>query len=246
MKLNYWPFSGVAQRKAFRIAGRSLLGSITIMAAASVAVLLIVVRIFNVDFWNLSRSLLLPLASIDGWVTLVNGAMPLWLSALAFSVPLQVGFYNIGTEGQIMIGGFMASVFGLWMLDVSENSIGAHAIWAGCIIAGLAGAAIWSLIAWILKIRFRANEVIVTLILNSVAIIVVNYFVNLPRWAEVGAQGMQTRHLPLHAQFPNLITSPGGPSLSLMIVFTVGFLAAVHVWIWWTRPGLSLRAVGHN
>lgn len=96
---------------------------------------------------------------------------PLLLAGLAVAIPLRLGLFNIGAEGQIYIGGLFATVIALYGPPVP----GVLGILL-CSVAGMVGGAIWALIPALLKAYRDINEVIVTLLMNFVAINIVNFF----------------------------------------------------------------------
>jgi simple sugar transport system permease protein len=91
-------------------------------------------------------------------------AGPLILIAIGLSLGFRAGIWNIGAEGQYIIGAICGAAFGL-ALWPSENPL----IFPGMVIAGLIGGWAWAMIPGILKTRFRTNEILVSLLLVYVA-----------------------------------------------------------------------------
>jgi len=94
---------------------------------------------------------------------------PLILTGLAVAIPMRAGLWNIGAEGQLYMGAFIASF-------VALNFASPFAIPIMFVLAAIFGAA-WAFIPAILKAKFELNEIISTLLLNYVAIYWVEYLV---------------------------------------------------------------------
>jgi simple sugar transport system permease protein len=91
-------------------------------------------------------------------------AGPLILIAIGLSLGFRAGIWNIGAEGQYIIGAICGAAFGLAFWP-SENPL----IFPGMVVAGLIGGWAWAMIPGILKTRFRTNEILVSLLLVYVA-----------------------------------------------------------------------------
>jgi ABC-type uncharacterized transport system permease subunit len=87
------------------------------------------------------------------------------LVGLAVAIPFQVRLFNIGAEGQLLMGAFAAAMIGA-MLPASLPSSAAIPL---CIMSAMAAGACWALLAGVLKVRFGVNEVIATIMLNFIA-----------------------------------------------------------------------------
>ena len=124
-------------------------------------------------FWALFRGALGGERQISE--TLVQTTSLLFPS-LAVAFAFRAGLFNIGAEGQLVIGGLAAGVIGA-RLDTS-GLISIPIL----LVAGAAGGAVWGSIAGILRARFGGNEVIATLMLNIIAALLANYFIS-PRSA---------------------------------------------------------------
>ena len=165
-------------------------------------------------------------------------ATPLIFTGLAVALGFRTGVFNIGAEGQMVLGGFAAAMAGLLPLP------GPLPLIAALLAAILAGGA-WGAIPGALKARFGAHEVINTIMLNFIALAAVAWlghsvFVH----ATVRTTLMpEAAWLPrLGAFFPALQGSPANVTLVLALLAAV----AVHVLLFRTRLGYELRVVGLN
>lgn len=90
-------------------------------------------------------------------------AAPLMLVGLAASLAFRVGFWNLGLEGQMLFGGIFAFALSIYEIGPAETRL----LLMGA--AAAMGGALWCLLGGLLKLKFRVNEVIATLLLNYIA-----------------------------------------------------------------------------
>jgi simple sugar transport system permease protein len=168
--------------------------------------------------------------------TLVR-ATPLILTGLAVALAFRAGVWNIGAEGQLLMGAAASTTVGLWGAAVLGPFTLPVALGAGA----LAGA-LWAGIAAFLRHRFGVLEVISTIMLNFVALHAVGYLVRGPL-QEATHVYPQSAPLPAVARLPLLI-----PGTRLHWGFALALGAALAAW--WalraTAAGFRLRVVGQN
>ncbi len=164
-------------------------------------------------------------------------ACPLLYTGLSVSLALHAGMWNIGAEGQFLVGALAAAWVGQYTSTLSQFA----GVLLVCFAAMLGGCA-WASCAATLKNKRGVNEVISTIMLNFIATGFVSYCVHGPLM-EKGAQYPQTDPLPLAAQLPRLF-----PPTRLHLGFLLALLCAVAVQIglFYTKAGLKLRATGAN
>lgn len=170
------------------------------------------------------------------------------LSVLAFWVPLLLcsaglvitftaGLWNIGVEGQIVLGAICASWVALnvtapaWVLIPLE------------IVAAMIGGALWALLAGVLKTRGKVNEIFSGLALNNLAIILTNYLISGPWQPPEGGTFRGTAPFQSAALLPRLLESRF--SVLSLILATLA-LVAVYFVLRGTTWGLKLKALGKN
>ncbi|MCP3103249.1 ABC transporter permease [Myxococcus sp. K15C18031901] len=163
----------------------------------------------------------------------------LTLTGLSVAVAFKVGLFNIGAQGQMLLGALAAAVVGSHV----ELPALLH-IPAALLGAALAGAA-WAGIAAALRLYRGVHEVISTIMLNWVALrLVDNWLVVGPLRgvAQAGASITGTAEIHASAALPRLL----GDVSRLNLGFPLAMLAAVAVWLWLerTRTGFETRAVG--
>jgi simple sugar transport system permease protein len=164
-------------------------------------------------------------------------ACPLLLTGLSVSLALHAGLWNIGAEGQLLIGALVTAWVGQYMAPFPQ----VLSIPLLC-LGALLGGGLWATGAAVLRNTRGVNEVISTIMLNFVAAGVVSYCVHGPLM-EVGAQYPQTDPLPSSAQLPRLL-----PPTRLHLGAALAVLTALstQLFLFRTKGGLKLRATGAN
>ncbi|HEU4883844.1 MAG TPA: ABC transporter permease [Longimicrobium sp.] len=163
-------------------------------------------------------------------------ATTLIFTGLSVALALRAGLFNVGAEGQLAAGGFAAALAG-WLLPAGTPWLLAVPL---CIVAAGVGGGVVGVVPGVLRARFGAHEVIVTIMLNFIVLALLNYVVS------------AHLHVPETLHTPDIgggvIPRFGGPftgSAANASLF-VALLAAGLVW-WYlfrTRRGYELRAVG--
>ena len=167
-------------------------------------------------------------------------ATPLILTGLCVAVAMRCGLFNIGGEGQLVVGAFAAAWLGVKLTGLDPVS---HVVI--CILAAAIVGAAWAVIAGVLKARFGAHEVINTIMLNYIAFIMTNYFVNLPYFKKPG-QIPQTEDVISTALLPRLTFIYQYTRLNLGFVLAIVAVVAVYVLLAKTKLGFEIRSVGMN
>ncbi|MBN9024050.1 MAG: ABC transporter permease [Rhizobiales bacterium] len=166
----------------------------------------------------------------------IDDVAKLTLTGLAFSLVFQARQFSMGVQGQVYVGGLFAAL-------VALSPIGATplAIPLTMAAAMLAGAA-YGFIPGYAKARFGASEIVSSLMLNYIAILVVNYLIR-AHLAPAGTGQLMTAKFPPSSILPAIIP---GTRFDLGIV--IALVATLLVWflLYRTNWGLKLRLVGHN
>lgn len=168
--------------------------------------------------------------------TLVK-ASPMLLAGLAVIIPMRAGVFNIGGEGQIYIGGLFGTVFALSAPDLPAV-LGVPLIF----LAAAIGGALWAAIPAYLKAYRGTNEVIVTLLMNFVAIHIVSYAVAGPLLAE-GAPYPYSNEVAEAYRLP--IVMPRSDAHA-GFVFGLSLALILYFWLRFTPSGFQLDLVGRN
>jgi simple sugar transport system permease protein len=165
-------------------------------------------------------------------------AAPLIVAGLAVALPFKAGLFNIGAEGQIILGAIGAA----WVGFTLDLPWGVHLLVA--VVGSLVLGALWAGIVGLLKARTGAHEVIVTIMLNYVARFLLAYLLTTAAFQRPGRNDPISPIVETTAQYPLLL---GGWS-RLHLGFLVALLAAAFVWWLLNRSvlGFQFRAVGAN
>ncbi len=168
--------------------------------------------------------------------TLTN-AIPLIIAGLAVGLGFRGGLFNIGAQGQFIVGAIAAG----WVGFAVPLPPGLHLIAA--IVAAIAAGAIWGGIVGVLKAKVNANEVIVTIMLNSIALYLLLFLLKTPAFIGDGFAGKSLDVTP-GAALPPMIS----PIYRLHWGFVIAILATIAVWWVLERStfGFELKAVGAN
>jgi len=176
------------------------------------------------------------IGGIDPISESLTQATPLICGGLAVSLAFRTGLFNIGAQGQLIMGAVLAGYVGFaWHLPPVLHLIVA-------IVAGLIGGAIWGGVVGLLKARTGAHEVIVTIMLNYVAIYLLQWLLTTSTFQRPGRADPISPVVDKNAQYPQF------GDTRLHVGFLLALVAAVFVW--WllnkSTVGFELRAVGAN
>ncbi|MFM8319690.1 MAG: ABC transporter permease [Chloroflexota bacterium] len=174
-------------------------------------------------------------------------ATPLILVGLACTVAFRMKMWNIGAEGQFFLGAFGASAVVLVPLLPPETSP-----WIQIpvmMLAGMLCGALWGLIPGYLKAKLNVNEIITTLMLNYIALALINYFI-FAVWTEGGFQMSavfnRNAWLPRLTDYGAQVPAFRGLTTHMGLLF--GLIASVVVWLilYRSRWGYEIRLIGDN
>jgi simple sugar transport system permease protein len=164
-------------------------------------------------------------------------ATPILLCALAVILPAKLGLITVGGEGQLYFGALLGT-----SVVVNYPQAPAIVLLPAMLVLGALGGALWSGVAGVLRARFNVNETISTLLLNYIAILLVNFEVY-GAWKDASSLGW-----PATIQFPPAATVPNlfGTRVHLGLVAALVAAALLHVAVTYTRWGLGLRILAGN
>lgn len=176
-----------------------------------------------------------PLSSRVSAIEVLVKTTPLILTGAAVTFAFIGGYWNIGAEGQLYAGATAAAAVGVHMQDVTSWIALPLMISGGFLAGGL-----WALAPALMKIKLAIDEVVTTLLLNSIAIFAVSALLNGP-WRNPISQWPQSPEIAPAAIFPKLI-----PRSRLHLGFILAILVILALWFILTRTtlGLRMRAVG--
>jgi ABC-type uncharacterized transport system permease subunit len=168
-------------------------------------------------------------------------AVPLLLVGLGICIAFRANVINIGGEGQMILGAIFATFVGL-----SLPNWPGWAVITLAILAGFVGGGLWGAIPGALKAYFGVNEILSTIMMNAIAIQIMNYLLRGPMidpaQAELASKIPQTAALEQAFRLPRLVPT----RLHLGAAFAIGLAILVYILLWRTTLGYRIRAVGQN
>jgi general nucleoside transport system permease protein len=239
---------------------REILSPLIAVAAAFLVSGIIVVLIGDNPFNTFNQLVGNSFGSLDNLGYTLFLATPLIFTGLSVAVAFRCGLLNIGAEGQLYVAAFATAWVGIKFGGTVVDIFGKKEDWSWmslpsfiliplCILTAIVVGAMWGAIPGILKARFGSHEVINTIMLNFIAIALVSYFTQY-YYKIPGDPILQTAPIGEAAHIPRI--SQLIPGMSDFVPLSVAFLIAilmcvlVYIFLWKTKWGYELRAVGEN
>jgi len=187
------------------------------------------VRGLQMFFW-------LPINSAYAWGELLVKATPLLLIALGLAVCFRSNVWNIGAEGQYILGAIFAG--GVALLADADSS---RWMVLPIILAGVLGGMLWAGVTALLRDRFNANEILVSLMLVYVAAQVLSFLVGGPWKDPAGFNFPQSKNFEAVTRIPRLFD---GSRVSIGVLMAGVGVLALWIFLFRTRTGFSLQVGG--
>lgn len=177
------------------------------------------------------------LGNWSGFSETLRRMIPLLLCGIGLTIAFRALFWNIGAEGQLLMGAIAATGIALF------SGLPGPLLLPVMFLAGFLVGSLWGVIPAILKVKMRINDVITTLMMNYIAIYIVLWLIHGP-WRGLSMRGYAyTDMFPLPARIPVIGQSHvHWPTLVLGIVFALIAYIVVNR----TRSGFEIRVVGEN
>lgn len=177
------------------------------------------------------------LVNSDGLTETFKKMAPMLIISSGLLIALRASVWNIGLDGQFMVGALLAGVAGAALAGSVPNPL----MWLVAALAGILGGALWALVPALLMVRFGLNEIITTLMMNYVAVNVTAWLVKGP-FKDPERVAPQTKQIPLEDRLPFI------PGTEVHIGLIVGLICVVLVAILFrsTVYGFCLDVVGRN
>lgn len=217
--------------------GRDLFFAVAVVAAFTTAILLLAGAPPLDAFYHIFKGSLGSSAKLGH---VIKAWIPLTLASCGLLYTFRIGLWNIGVEGQVMMG----AVFATWVLRFGMNGQGSPGmLLSAALLAGAAGGAVWALIAGYLKTNGGIHEIFAGLGLNFVAQAVILWLIFGP-WKRPGVASMSGTEL-----FPRELWLSYGSALRISPVgvsLAIAALIVTALMLRHTKTGLSLKAIGSN
>jgi ABC-type uncharacterized transport system permease subunit len=174
--------------------------------------------------------------SAYGLANTITVAIPLLILALGLSISFSMRFWNIGGEGQLIVG----AIFATFVANHLPGTTAPPLMMLGMMLAAMAGGALYALIPGLFRAYSGTNETLFTLMLNYVAIKIVVYL-RLDLWKDPAAKGFpHIKSIPESAQLPSLFGVNIGWIIALVCT------AFVYIFLKYTKRGYETRVVGES
>lgn len=233
--------SGFARRwDASRLVSTLLPVLATLLALAFGGVLLLILGVNPLTaYGSLFRG---AFGTVSGLTQTLSKATPLLLVGLGICIAFRGGVINIGGEGQIIIGAVSAAAVAL-----AWPTLPGVLLIPLTLGAGVLGGAVWGGIAGVLKARFGVNEILSTVMLNAIALQLMNYLLRGPMLdpAQIaaGTNIAQSATLPDQVWLLRLVPRT---LLHVGLILAIILAVLVFMFLWRTTIGYRIRAVGLN
>jgi general nucleoside transport system permease protein len=210
-------------------------GFVALLALAAFALLLIIA---GKNPWQAyADTIVYVFGNAYGFSELLVRMTPLLFTALSVALPARIGLINVGGEGQLYMGAWLATAAELALQDHS-----AFVLLPALTVCGFAGGGVWALLPAILRALRLVNETISTLLLNYVAPLIVSYFIFGPWRSPESSSYPQSPAFVDAARLPTLFHS----RVHAGLVIALACLALYWLAMTRTRFGLDMRAIGGN
>jgi general nucleoside transport system permease protein len=183
------------------------------------------------------RDTLFYVSSSYGFPELFVRITPLLLTAMAVALPARLGLINVGGEGQLYMGAWVATAGALYCANLPGWQL-----LPLMTALGFAGGALWALLPGILRAAKLVNETISTLLLNYIAPLIVSFFIFGPWRSSESASYPQSPSFVAAARLPSFF----GTRVHHGLVYGLACLALFGFVMHRTRWGLEMRAIGGN
>ena len=168
----------------------------------------------------------------------IEYAMVLYMTGLACAIGARVGIFNVGGEGQLYLGAIVSAYLGVVLTDLPALIVIPVAALGAMLVGGF-----YAFIPGFLKVKLKVNEVITTIMMNSIAIFLCAYLSSGPWKTSHSNRVSGTDTLAQHLQFQKLI-----PGSNLTTAIFASMIIAFLVWyiMGKTTKGYEMRLVGEN
>jgi general nucleoside transport system permease protein len=171
------------------------------------------------------------------FANLIARLITIVLVALAAAIPFKAGIWNIGGDGQLLVGAFAAALVGIY-----ASGLPAVIHVSLSVLAGAVGGALWASIPGWIRLKYNANEIVTTIMMNYLATLLTGYLVNYP-FHSPGSSNAETLNILDSAVLPRLVPMS---NLSTGLYITIFVFAVIYFIDKKTSWGYEWRAIGSN
>ena len=174
--------------------------------------------------------------SFYSFITTMRDTVMLLCIGVALAPAFKMRFWNIGAEGQVLMGGLATAVVMIYLGNSLPNGLLILVMFAAAVIAG----AFWAFIPAVFKARWNTNETLFTLMMNYVAINIVDCLTNLWRGAKSSMGNINA--VTQAGWFPKIL----GYRFTLNILIVLTLAAAMYLYLRYTKHGYEIAVIGES
>lgn len=174
-----------------------------------------------------------PVRDLQGLSELGVKVAPLLMIAVGLAICFRANVYNIGAEGQLVLGAIAGGAAGLWIDEAGITGAGAIAL---MLAAGMAGGMAWAAVTAFLRDRFNANEILVSLMLVYIAQLLLSWLVHGPLMDPEGFNFPQSKMVSDALLLPIVL-----PETRLHLGLVLALAAAAAGWLYLSRSVSGFR-----
>ncbi|MDD2296223.1 MAG: ABC transporter permease [Sphaerochaetaceae bacterium] len=224
------------KRQPFSTFLRGSLGIFVIIAIALAVIVILSFLLSKTPLRTLRYFFLGPLQNRYYFGNMLNTAIPLIFGGLGFSLAMRAGSFNLGGEGQLYSGAFVATISALFLAQWGVFGV-ILALFLGSVVGGLIAG-----LSGVLKMRWNTNELITTFLVSYAVVLVVNYLIAGP-FLDTETNLIATKKIPENFRFLHILKPS---NLSIGILFALLAIILVHLYLYKTKSGYELIMVGLN
>lgn len=188
----------------------------------------------------MKEGLIDPLFSAYGWSNILSKLIPLLLCALGLIIAFKAGVWNIGAEGQILMGAAAATWVALFLMPHGDRLIVIPLMY----LFGFLFGALWAFLPGFLKAKYEINEILTTIMMNYIAYGIISYLIVGP-WRGKNVYGYETTDFfPQNAWLP--VLSRRFPVSYISLIIAICLAIFVYYLLFHTKIGFEIRAIGSN
>jgi len=220
-----------------RHAGQKL--SVSVMAVlVSFGISMGIIALLSINPWNAFQYMFIgALGGKNALAETMVKMTPLLFTGMSYALANRCALTNLGMEGQLYIGALCTTAVAVYVPGLPGFL---HIPLA--LLAGFCGGGLWGWIAGVLKVKRGANEIITTVMMNTIAIFLIDYMVCGPM-NEPTHQKSQTSAILESAVLPKIM---GGTRLHLGFIIALILIVLFWVFLWRSKKGFEVRVAGQN
>ncbi|NCB01216.1 MAG: ABC transporter permease [Spirochaetia bacterium] len=215
---------------------RSLLGMFVIVFISILSLIIISFLLSKTPLRTIYYFFYGPFSSLYTFGNMINQAVPLMIGGLGVSLAFRAGNMNIGGEGQVYVGAFIATIVAISLKAFGEIGV------VLSIVLAMVGSGLIAGFSGYLRSKWNTNELITTFLLSNALILIVNYLISGP-FVDPVTNLISTRQIPEIAQL-DYILPPSSLNTSLVIALASVFI--IHALMHRSKTGFELRMYGNN